>query len=254
MMQRADVLRRMRDFWEADAEVYDRSASHGMTEPVEAAAWRAALLRHLPPPPARVLDVGAGTGALSLLAASLGYRVTALDFSPAMLARTETKAAAAGLEIELVVGTALEPPDGPFEAVIERHVIWTQPEPVAALRAWLAVAPSGRLALYEGLIGSPNAFRRARDATTRLLRQAMGIPPGHHGGYGPEVLAALPLWGARTPASFLDVVDAAGWRRSRVERLGDVDWARRMAAGWPLGLLQAIPQFAVVADAAPGPG
>lgn len=248
MSPEGDVLERIRAFWEADAAVYDRSASHRLAEPVEAAAWRAALLRHLPPPPARVLDVGAGTGAMSLLAAGLGYRVTALDFSPAMLAGASSKAAAAGLEIEAVVGTALEPPDGPFDAVIERHVLWTQPDPVAALDAWRRVAPSGRLALYEGLPGPPSRGRRARAALVHLLRRVRGIPEDHHGSYDPEVLAALPLWGARTPAAFLKVATAAGWRGARVERLRDVDWARRVAAPWPIGWLQSIPQFALLAD------
>ncbi|MGH2650812.1 MAG: SAM-dependent methyltransferase, partial [Actinomycetota bacterium] len=70
----AEVHDRIRDWWDRDAGTYDRSASHAMTDPVEAAAWRAALQRLLPDPPARVLDVGAGTGALSLLAAELGHR------------------------------------------------------------------------------------------------------------------------------------------------------------------------------------
>ncbi len=60
---------RLRRFWDLDAEVYDRSPTHAGTDPVEAAVWRAALLRHLPLAPASVLDVGAGTAAISLLLA-----------------------------------------------------------------------------------------------------------------------------------------------------------------------------------------
>ncbi len=43
------------------------------------------LLRHLPPPPARVLDVGGGAGNQSFPLAQAGYDVTILDPSPAML-------------------------------------------------------------------------------------------------------------------------------------------------------------------------
>ena len=53
----------------------------------------------------RVLDVGAGTGALSLLAAEIGHRVTALDLSEGMLAVAERKAVERGLELEFVVGS-----------------------------------------------------------------------------------------------------------------------------------------------------
>ena len=43
------------------------------------------LLEHLPPPPARVLDVGAGAGHQSFPLAQAGYEVTLLDPSAAML-------------------------------------------------------------------------------------------------------------------------------------------------------------------------
>jgi SAM-dependent methyltransferase len=43
------------------------------------------LLEHLPPPPAAVLDVGGGAGNQSYPLAQLGYDVTLLDSSPAML-------------------------------------------------------------------------------------------------------------------------------------------------------------------------
>ena len=91
-----DVNDRIREFWDRDSATYDHSASHAASDPLEAAAWRAALRRALPDPPASVLDVGAGTGSLSLLAAELRYEVTALDLSEGMLSKAREKAAARG--------------------------------------------------------------------------------------------------------------------------------------------------------------
>lgn len=244
-----DVHDRIRDFWDKDSDTYDHSASHAASDPVEAAAWRAALSRHLPEPGASVLDVGAGTGAMSLLAAELGYRVTALDLSRGMLEKAGRKADGQGLEIEFVVGSSAEPPPGPFDAVMERHVMWTTPDPVAALEAWRKVAPDGRLVLLEGVYGSRSLAQRARRETARVVRRALGAHPDHHADYDPEVLAQLPLARMPSPIPLMNAVAEAGWRRLRVERLRDVEWARELSAGWPLGRLERIPQYVLTADA-----
>lgn len=52
------------------------------------------LLRHLPPPPATVLDVGGGAAHQSLPLARLGYEVTVLDASAAMLAKARERLSA----------------------------------------------------------------------------------------------------------------------------------------------------------------
>jgi 2-polyprenyl-3-methyl-5-hydroxy-6-metoxy-1,4-benzoquinol methylase len=57
------------------------------------AALRAAAL----PADARIVDVAAGPGTLSLLAAAAGARVSAIDISERMLAAFRARAAAAGL-------------------------------------------------------------------------------------------------------------------------------------------------------------
>jgi len=249
-MTNDDLHARLARWWDDDADTYDSSASHAGTDPVEQAAWRAAVLRALPPAPASVLDAGAGTGTLSLLAAELGYTVTSLDLSPRMLARAEQKAAERGLSLTTVVGPATEPPEGPFDAVVARHLVWTLPDPVAALTAWHAVAPEGRLVLFEGLWADPSTMGRARREVTRALRSATGAHAhDHHGEYDPDVTASLPLASQTTPQPMLAAVEEAGWRRIRIERLPDVEWARRLAEPPVIGALAGRPQFAITADA-----
>jgi SAM-dependent methyltransferase len=57
-----------------------------------------ALLALLPPPPARLLDLGCGTGWTSVFFARAGYEVVGLDISPAMIEQAEANRERAGLE------------------------------------------------------------------------------------------------------------------------------------------------------------
>lgn len=245
----ANVHDRIREYWDADARVYDATKSHAISDPLEKAAWRQALREALPEPGARVLDTGAGTGALSLLAAELGFEVTALDLSSGMLEQAERKAKERGLaeRMTFVVGSASEPPAGPFDAVMERHVLWTLPDPVGAMRAWRGVAD--RLVLFEGIWGNTDPSQRAKDAFAQALRKLMRTPQDHHAPYPAEVLAELPLARLPSPVPLIEVVREAGWAAARIKRLHDVEWAARLHEPWPLGWLEQRPRYALVADA-----
>ena len=244
-----DVHDRIREYWDADAHTYDETRSHAISDTLEAAAWRQALAEALPPPSTTVLDVGAGTGALSLLAAELGHEVTALDLSPGMLGRAEVKAKERGLDerMHFVVGPATEPPGGPFDSVIERHVLWTMPDPVGALERWREV--SKRLVLFEGVWGETDLRRKAKDALAEVLRRVMAVPDDHHAPYPEDVLAELPLARLPSPVPLIDAVYEAGWSAVRIKRLRDVEWAAKLHEPWPLGSLEARPRYTLVADA-----
>src|SRR5439155_4103063 len=146
------------------------------------------------------------------------------------------------------IGAAAEPPGGPFDAVVERHLLWTTPDPVAALSSWHGVAPGGRLVLFEGIWRREGPAERARGYAADLLRKMLAVPHDHHAAYDPDVFASLPLAGAGSPLPLLEAVATAGWRAIRLERLRDVEWARRMAIRLPLGWIETRPQFALVAD------
>lgn len=63
------------------------------------------VLGALPPPPARVVDVGGGTGHMAVALARHGYHVTVVDISPAMLATCAQRAAGEGAEVAARVAT-----------------------------------------------------------------------------------------------------------------------------------------------------
>ena len=200
----------VRAYWDADAATYDDAPDHGAASPAERAVWNAALRRLLPSPPSHVLDAGAGTGFLSLACGRLGHRVTALDLSSGMLARLRAAADAEGLAVEVVEAEAGSPPSGPFHAVIERHLLWTLPDPGAALAAWRAVAPAGRLVLFEGLWGRADPVEHLRQQTREGLRRLRGEPDHHHDRYDRAVAEELPLAGGTHPNRLIELVKKAG--------------------------------------------
>jgi SAM-dependent methyltransferase len=138
--------------WDAEAEAFDEAADHGLRDPGVRAAWRSLLVSLVPAPPARVADLGCGTGTLSLLLADEGHAVDGVDFSPAMVTRALAKAEGRR-DVRFVVGDAAAPAlvRAAYDVVLCRHVLWALPDPAAALRRWVdLLAPGGRLVLVEG--------------------------------------------------------------------------------------------------------
>jgi len=242
-----ELTDRVRAYWDADAATYDDSPDHGAASAAEQAAWNAALVRLLPASPCHVLDAGAGTGFLSLACARLGHRVTALDLSSGMLDRLRIAAERDGLAVEVAEAGAESPPSGPFDAVIERHLLWTLPDPAGALAAWRAVAPAGRLVLFEGLWGRADPVEHLREQTREGMRRLRREPDHHHDRYDPAVVEALPLAGGTHPDRLVELVEGAGWGPARLERLRDIEWARLLRQPPAARLLGVTPRFAIVA-------
>jgi SAM-dependent methyltransferase len=247
----SDFADEIRSYWDIDSATYDDSQGHKPRSALELAAWSGTLARLLPPAPARVLDVGAGTGFLSVLLAQLGYKVKAVDVSSGMLARLKENAAAASVDVETIEADAVSPPASDFDVVVERHLLWTLPDPRSALVAWRKAAPTGRLVLVETLWGSAGGttelLRGRARAALALVRRT---PPDHHAEYEAELRSSLPLGSGASPAQLVELVQSTPWGLTRVERLRDVEWATRAVLPSSLDRLIGLPpRFAVVAGA-----
>jgi hypothetical protein len=164
-----------------------------------------------------------------------------------MLDRLRTKAEAEGLDIQTVEGPADEPPAGPWDAVVERHLLWTLPDPVGTLANWRKVAPMGRLILVEGLWGGIDPVEALRSSARHALGRLRRTAADHHGAYSPEMTAALPLGGGTHPSDVVDAVTRSGWPDPWLERLQDVEWAAKVSLPMPERLLGVPPRFVVTA-------
>jgi SAM-dependent methyltransferase len=139
--------------WDREAASFDDEPDHGLADPVTRTAWRDLLLGVLPPAPARIADLGCGTGTLTRLLADEGYVVDGLDFSPKMIDRAREKVP----DATFVVGDAALPPlePGAYDAVLSRHVLWAMPDPEAAFGRWAdLLKPGGIVVLVEGRWGN----------------------------------------------------------------------------------------------------
>jgi SAM-dependent methyltransferase len=168
---------RVTEDWDQAAATFDDEPDHGLLDPTVRAAWAALLTSVLPAPPARVLDVGCGTGSLAVLLAEYGYVVTGLDLSPRMVAKAKAKAMAHAVDVSFHQGDAADPRDvgAAYDVVLARHVVWALPDPAKALARWRALlAPGGVLVLVEGLWGTGAGL--AADELTALVGAEFAEP------------------------------------------------------------------------------
>jgi len=150
-------------------------------------------------PGERVLDVAAGTGALTLEAAADGAQVLATDFAPGMIERLQARLAEAGLdktgcEARVMDGQALDLPDDSFDAAFSVFGVILFPDWEQGLRELhRVVRPGGRVVVVT--------WARAQGAGPAILfhkawlealpgREPPPFPPGLYALKEPEGLEA----------------------------------------------------------------
>jgi hypothetical protein len=137
--------------------------------------------------------------------------------------------------------------------VMERHLLWTLPDPVGTLRTWRTVVPAGRLVLFGGMGGAADPVERLRRAARSLLTRAPWTEGrsfqrgGHHAEYPATLMEAMPLGSGITPSVLAGLVVEAGWPAPRLRRLRDVEWASTLSLSLSERLLGVPPRIALVA-------
>jgi ubiquinone/menaquinone biosynthesis C-methylase UbiE len=200
MLTTQDIKTAVSRYWSGRAAGFDLGPSHGVLTEAQHQAWLALLREVAGPAPLTILDVGCGTGFLAMRMAELGHTAVGIDLAEEMLAAAQRKATGSGLPVTFRRGDAEAPPhDGaPYDIILERHVIWTLPQPREAVRAWQALLkPGGLLVLIEGIF----------EMSDRTVY--------------PQFAAQLPLYGGRPGEELVALLVAEGFRDTAVRPLMD---------------------------------
>jgi ubiquinone/menaquinone biosynthesis C-methylase UbiE len=198
-----EVVRR---HWSGRAETFDQGITHAPQSAKQLGAWQARMKAWAGDSPIDVLDMGCGTGFLALELAALGHHVKGADFSEQMIERARAKADERSLEVQFDVADAenLPYPDASFDLVIERHVVWTLPDPTGGLIEWHRVLrPGGRLILIEGQWSTPDAPSSPMHADYQEIRET------------------LPFYGGAAAADLSHAVKVAKFSSTAIEPLMD---------------------------------
>lgn len=141
-----NTVEQARDSWTEIAPGYDEHVTPSNMVLAEGALQRVGLR-----PGMRLLDVAAGSGALSIPAARAGAQVLATDISPAMVERLESRARAEGLsdlQARVMDGHDLDLEDDTFDVAASQFGVMLFPDLARGLNEMARVTrPGGRVLL-----------------------------------------------------------------------------------------------------------
>ena len=173
----------------------------------------------------RVLDAGAGTGALSVMLSRLpGLSITALEPAPAMLARLAARSELEGVAAVLGFCDAADDrrlfTESRFDAIVSRQLVNGLFDPLAAFRNWHHwLSPGGAVIVIDGLYG--------RSAWTGVWQEEVDV---------------FPVAASQSMASTPYLLEAAGFRVSSVRLMAAVNQRPSTRT----------PRYVVVAKRSPG--
>lgn len=139
----------LNEYWDAIAGAVSARAVKRIRDG-SAAATAKAIAKHIPQG-AKVLDIGTGSAPIAIELSRLGYDVTGVDRSPAMIDMARLTAEENKAVIKLAVADAEDLPckDGTYDAVVLRNVIWNSYHPQKVVCEAARVLKKGGIMVIE---------------------------------------------------------------------------------------------------------
>jgi len=258
-----DILSENKAYWTGRAsgysEVNQTELGSGQRQ-----KWRDCLqseiARHFPAAAAdslRILEVGTGPGFFAILLAELGYDVTAIDLTPAMLAEAKKNAGALAERIRFMEMNAesLDFKEALFDVVISRNLTWNLPHPDAAYAEWARVLKPGGLLLnfdanwYAYLFDEKAQAAYAQDRVNSAAQGVGDQNVGENFDVMEDIARRVPLSRIRRPTWDLERLHGLGLRAQADERIWERVWSEEEKLNFsstPLFMLRAVKEGSAV--------
>ena len=213
-MSRQTILNENKDYWTG------RAASYSEINQLELSTsqrdkWSTCLQHEIQiqfpdmkPEDLNVLEIGTGPGFFAILLCELGYRVTAVDLTPAMLEEAKKNAGNLAGRIDWMEMNAesLDLSTESFDVVVSRNLTWNLPHPDLAYAEWTRVLKAGGLLLNFDANWYAYLFDKAAQAAYDQDREntaKQGIKDeniGENFDVMEDIARRIPLSGIRRPA------------------------------------------------------
>ncbi len=235
------IIRENRDYWT------QRASGYSEVNRVELATnqrrlWLTALNERIAarfpgrsPRAIRVLEIGTGPGFFAILLAGAGYRVTAIDLTPSMLAEARRNAGALAGAISFMEmnAQALDFADHSFDVVVSRNVTWNLPEPRKAYGEWARVLKPGGLLLnfdanwYRYLFDDDAREAYERDRTNTARAGADDLNVGDNFDRMEDIARRVPLSRVNRPQWDVEVLTSLGLAVETDHRVWERVWSKQ---------------------------
>lgn len=228
-----DTKKVIQNYWDYRSESYNNGVIESSEE--ERNIWKEMLSRAIEGKKGlKVLDVGTGPGFLALLFAEMGNEVTAVDLSNNMLEKARKNASKISLNINFLQGDAenLQLPDGYFDVVVNKYLLWTLPDPGKALMEWRRVLrDGGTIIAIDGDWHEKSLSGRIRRKAAKTLR---GVKEGKYmkifeKQYEP-IKKDLPLFSLK-PDHVSKIFRDSGFKTVSIKRMDDLCKSAREKGG-----------------------
>jgi len=226
MYENISIKDTIKQNWNERSSTFDLSPGHVIGSNEEKEAWISLFQDKFGKGIQKILDIGAGTGFLSLILAEMGYDVVGVDISEEMLERAKKKAADQGLkpkvEFKLDDAEALSFRSESFDAVVNRAVLWTLPNPKKALSEWKRVLkPGGKLCFFLHEPHHNGLTQRFRRQLGNVLILFIERRNPWHSLYNKK-LGELPFRGGAEPSAITMLLDDAGFEQVSAEPMREI--------------------------------
>ncbi len=262
-MSRQTILSENKSYWTG------RAAGYSSVNQLELATarrqmWSACLhteiSRHFPdraPESLRVLEAGTGPGFFAILLCEMGYDVTAIDLTPAML--EEAKKNAGGLAGKIcwmeMNAETLSFADESIDVVVSRNLTWNLPHPDEAYAEWARVLKPGGLLLnfdanwYTYLFDDEARAAYDRDRANSAEQGVCDQNVGENFDVMEDIARRVPLSNIRRPEWDLTLLQGLGLSADADEKIWQRVWSKEEKLNFsstPLFIVRGTKRAAVI--------